>query len=293
MKSISRINSGSDLILSPKMSERNTFIPITVGSPTTPPKSNFFNENTLAFIGMIVSIIALAIALWAMNRNSDTMKRLTDINSTVVDLMVEHKEKAVYDEDRASNVGIRKGATMRDHTLNKFRRPLVNKIKKDAENAEKIIKQSMEAPYLNQQQFNTDQVRKELETQNRDLELQTQQALKKITNRKRFNFSEEINIAKPKNIKPLVPSAPFDLIENQLNKFETLLKVDSPPKTELGIFDKISNSDTNKLINDVEKLAAEFNSKPSPKTETVDEPQTEDDIDLDELERDLKLLEGK
>lgn len=71
-------------------------------SPTSPsgvskgmwnrfPGRGFLGETSLVFIGLIVSIIALSISLWSIHRNSVISSRLTDINSSVVDLIVSEK----------------------------------------------------------------------------------------------------------------------------------------------------------------------------------------------------------
>lgn len=46
-------------------------------------------ESPLIIIGIMVGIVALAVALWSMHKNSVLTGRLTEINSSLVDLIVE------------------------------------------------------------------------------------------------------------------------------------------------------------------------------------------------------------
>lgn len=89
----------------PRVSQRLSARPEVVNvSPTNkvlydkPPQSSFFSERTLTFLGIIASIIALSLALWSIHRGSDLSKRISDLNLSVVDLIVDSKKTPVTEQ---------------------------------------------------------------------------------------------------------------------------------------------------------------------------------------------------
>jgi hypothetical protein len=79
-------------------------------SPFPPPRENsFFSERTLTFLGIIASIISLSLALWSIHRGSDLSKRISDLNLSVVDLIVESKKNPVTEQSHT-----RTSKTIRD-----------------------------------------------------------------------------------------------------------------------------------------------------------------------------------
>jgi len=72
---------------------------ISVGSPVNEVtlggkvKGYLGGETALIFIGIMVSIVSLAVSLWSMHKNSLLTKRLTELNSSMVDIIVESKRE--------------------------------------------------------------------------------------------------------------------------------------------------------------------------------------------------------
>ena len=72
---------------------------ISVGSPVKEVgmggkvKGYFGKDTALIFIGIMVGIVSLAVSLWSMHKNSVLTKRLTEMNSSMVDIIVESKKE--------------------------------------------------------------------------------------------------------------------------------------------------------------------------------------------------------
>jgi hypothetical protein len=223
--------------------------------------SSFFSERTLTFLGIIASIIALSLALWAIHKNSDLTKRLTDINMSVVDLIVESKNTPVVENSRSYSVS----KTIKDKL--EAKRLKRQQIKKDSEKKpEPSSKALPEQPIIDiMPKFDTSSMNANFLTTKAQLERQNEHTFKE-TNRRIEEMKQKridkLALKEQMNQKPVVqhPQFPSELLRDPMNKAKF-------------------------MIDQMTAMGSQFNNVP-----LIPEISKED-IDLDDLERDLKLLE--
>lgn len=255
------------LSLKPKLSERRQFIhasnsprssPTTV-SPETPkpPKDGntyvFFGDRSLLFLGVIASILALSMALWSIHKNSDMSRRLSDLNSTVVDLIVKHKAAPVVE------VG---------------RRELDSKASKFARFKEERETKKKEKVFIDP-----------LNTTVEDLSIYKQEQDREnaiMLERIRRESEENIRRMELASKEALAEGRRHTVSTKQLSERVGRLQVKPPSSTN------IPYSDTGeKIIDGITQLGDKLIHSNTPKRVFVD------DIDVDDLEKDLRLLTGR
>ena len=233
----------------------------------TPVTSNnsFFNERTLTFLGIIASIVALALALWSIHRGSDISKRLSDLNLSVVDLIVSSKQTPVVETGHSKSSQsikdrLEQKRAKRVERSNKLETVLQEEMKRAAD-----LKAEHEKSIgvMNKEYMET---RMQIEADNRKVLEKTQQRIDDMK-RRRENSGISMSadaIARTKN------PDPTEIMGNTFGKFTDMAQ---------QITEKFK---------DMKPETAIANSKVKfPVLET----RLEDDVDLDDLERDLKLLD--
>ena len=223
--------------------------------------SSFFSERTLTFLGIIASIIALSLALWALHKNSDLTRRLSDINMSVVDLIVESKNTPVVEHSRTSSTSktikdkLEAKRLKRQQTRAEAEKPSPISVQHPAQSIVPAIPKfdinTMNADFL--------ATKAQIERQN---ELAFQETNRRIEEMKRKRIDKNA-LKEQMNQKPIVqsPQFPTGFIRDPMNKAKIMVD----QLTAAG-----SSFKNVPLIPEIAK----------------------EDIDLDDLERDLKLLES-
>jgi hypothetical protein len=232
---------------------------------------SFFSERTLTFLGIIASIIALSLALWSIHRGSDMSKRISDLNLSVVDLIVESKKTPVTEHSHT-----RTSKTIRDKLDEKRSRRSERSTKLDGvfqqemDRSSKIKSEhdryiaSVSKEYLDSQM--------KMDTENKILLDQTRQQIDEMKHRREL---EAATRSKLNVMDKIQQPNPMDIMGKQLGTVMDMSK---------KIGEKFSESKEH--VRRAQEQRDGAHAKKFPLMET----RVADDIDLEDLERDLKLI---
>lgn len=226
----------------------------------TPSSSNsFFNERTLTFLGIIASIIALALALWSIHRGSDISKRLSDLNLSVVDLIVSSKQSPIVETGHSKS-----SQSIKDR-LEQKREKRLDRNNKLESVLQKELKRSAELKAEHDKTIN------EMHREYMETKLQMEADNKKALDKARSRVDDMRR--RRENPQPIA---------------DTLPSIKNPDPMEImgNTFGKVMDS-TKKLTERFKEANLETEGVKFP----ILEKRLEDDVDLDDLERDLKFLD--
>lgn len=253
------------LSIKPRNSEKQTVEvkgPTQSSPPVAPSRLSYaqqlFTEKSLVFLGIIASILALSFSLWSMHKNSETTRRLNALNSSVVDLIVKQKSAPVVEIGR-KDVNPQ-GNTTR---LGKFKER--REAKKQAAVVPPILEETIRdiAEFTKEQEkervIMLDEIKRQTDENIRRMEQASKEAL------------QEGNKSHVKN-KQLMSRASKMKVNHRVGEDEGDLPVAEK------IFDTV-----NKFGETILPAFDKFE----------DKPKFSVDIDVDELEKDLRLLTGR
>lgn len=253
--------------LKPKLSERRPIIQASrspvpspiVGPPETPKTKDgiiygIFGDRSLLFLGVIASILALSMALWSIHKNSDITRRLNSLNSTVVDLVVKQKAAPVVEVGRRDV----------DPKTSKFAK---FKEEREAKKREKVaVNDPLKATV------------EEINIYNREQERERTAMLERI----RRESDENIRRMELASQEALAEGKRHTVSTKQLSERVNRLHVKTPSSTDVPYANAAE-----KIFGGISQLGEQFAKTGTPKQVFVD------DIDVDDLEKDLRLLTGR
>lgn len=249
-------------IVNVRQSPRTSIVNLKrTNSPVQAPQTStsFFNERTLTFLGIIASIIALALALWSIHRGSDISKRLSDLNLSVVDLIVSSRQSPVVE------TGHSKSSHSIKERLEQKREKRLERSNKLETVLQKELQRSAELKAEHDKTIN------EMHKEYLETKLQMEADNKKVLDKARSRVDDMRRRR-----------------ENPQPVSDTLSKIKNPNPMEImgNTFGKVMDS-TKKLSEKFKEANLETEGVKFPVLET----RLEDDVDLDDLERDLKFLD--
>lgn len=231
--------------------------------------NSFFNERTLTFLGIIASIIALSLALWSIHRGSDISKRLSDLNLTMVDMIVESKKSPVVETSH-----VRSSQTIRDR--------LDQKREKRAERNQKLdiivqqeLKRSADLKAKHDEYIETVnkeylETKSKMEAENTLMMQKTKQQIEEMKHRRERN-----SVAGMPDYMSTIPQPdPISIMSKPLANIMDATK---------RIGEKFGM--TEEKMKEMKDEPLRYDSK-FPILDT----RVQDDIDLEDLERDLQLI---
>jgi len=262
--------------LSQRLSSRPEIVnisPITATaiSPQPSRENSFFSERTLTFLGIIASIISLSLALWSIHRGSDLSKRISDLNLSVVDLIVESKKTPVTEQSHT-----RTSKTIRDKLDEKRSKRYEKSNKLDT-----VFRQEMERSskikaehdqYISSVNKNYRETQAKMDTDNKILLDQIRHQIDEMK-RKR---EQEASLRSKTDVMESIPQPnPLEIMGKPLGKIMDITQ-------QLG--EKFGES------KEMTKQHIQQRDTNPRKTFPIMETRVGDDIDLEDLERDLKLF---
>lgn len=210
----------------------------------------FFGERSLLFLGVIASILALSMALWSIHRNSDNTRRLNSLNSSIVDLLVKQKAAPVVE------IGRREISGEGGSKLDVFRE------KREAR------KQERPPPDILQETV------KDIQTQNKEKEREHASMLERI----RRESDENIRKMELASQEAIAEGSRHRLSTRQLSDRISKLQVRQPTSEDTPY-----DGGVEKIFEGITKMGDQLVSNTSKTTFS-------EDIDIEDLERDLRLL---
>jgi len=262
--------------MSQRLSSRPEVVNISPIVATTNPfqpsrENSFFSERTLTFLGIIASIISLSLALWSIHRGSDLSKRISDLNLSVVDLIVESKKTPVTEQSHT-----RTSKTIRDKLDEKRSKRFDKSNKLDA-----VFKQEMERSSkikAEHDQYISSVSKSYLESQAKmdaDNKVLLDQTRLQIDEMKRKREQEASLRSRTHVIDSIKQPNPLEIIGKPLGKIMDVTQ-------QLGEKFGQSKEMTKKHLDQRDSNHA--------KQFPIMDTRVEDDIDLEDLEKDLKLF---
>lgn len=253
--------------LKPKPSERRQFVhrvsqssspSLVVPSSETPVRRDgiiygIFGDRSLLFLGVISSILALSMALWSIHRNSDMSRRLNNLNSSLVDLIVKQRAAPVVE------VG-RRELDPKASKLGRFKEEREAR-KRESANSDPL-KDTVE----------------EINLYNREQERERTDMLERI----RRESDENIRRMELASKEALAESKRHTVSTKQLSERVSRLQIKTPDSTDVPY-----SSAAEGIISGISQIGEGFVRANHPKQMFVD------DIDVDDLENDLRLLTGQ
>lgn len=239
--------------LRPKNSDRRSVVQTSI--PESPKSKDgiirmFFGERSLLFLGVFASILSLSMALWSIHRNSDNTRRLNSLNSSIVDLLVKQKAAPVVE------VGRREISREGGSRLDMFRE------KRDAR------KQERPPPDILQETV------KDIEAQNKEKEREHASMLERI----RKESDENIRKMELASQEAIAEGSRHRLSTRQLSDRISKLQI-RPPTSE----DTPYEGGVEKIFESITKMGDQL-------IPNVSNTTFSEDIDVEDLERDLRLL---
>jgi hypothetical protein len=234
-------------------------------------ESSFFSERTLTFLGIIASIIALSLALWSIHRGSDLSKRISDLNLSVVDLIVESKKTPVTEQSHTKT-----SKTIRSKLDDKRARRMERSAKledvfqKEMDRSAQIKSEHDKYIASVSKEYLTSQMK--LDAENKVLLEQTRQQIDEMKHRREM---EAATRSKLNVMDKIEQPNPLEIMGKPLGKMMDMTK-------QIG--DKFAES--KEYAQRVQEQRGDMLTKPFPILET----RVTDDVDLEDLEKDLKLL---
>jgi hypothetical protein len=247
------------LSIKTRLSERTLVQQPVVSPPHRPPSSegglirSFFGDRALLFLGIITSILALTMSIWSIHKNSDLGRRLNNLNSSVVDLIVKQKAAPVVEVGRKD---------VHPETATKFEK---FKAKRHAKRQAKILPNDLEI------------TAEEIRLHNQEQEKERQMVLDQI----RKESAENIQRMEMASREAIIEGSKHSMATKQVMNKVKNLQLTNPTDTDLPIVPGM-----NKVFDSVTKVGDALLSKAS-KQKFVD------DIDVGDLEKDLRLLTGQ
>lgn len=221
--------------------------------------SSFFSERTLTFLGIIASIIALSLSLWALHKNSDMSRRVSDLNMSVVDLIVESKSTPVTEQSRGTSVG----KTIKDKLeAKRLKRQQSRQLPPEKTESITVPTQSIvpPLPMIDVSSMNAQFLATKAEMERQNMKV-FEDSNRRIEDMKKRRIDKN-DLKEQMNQKPVIqsPQFPSGFLREPMNKAKMMID-------QMNAVTSSSNDAP--LIPEISK----------------------EDIDLDDLERDLKLLE--
>lgn len=221
--------------------------------------SSFFSERTLTFLGIIASIIALSLSLWALHKNSDMSRRVSDLNMSVVDLIVESKSTPVTEQSRGTSVG----KTIKDKLEAKRLKRQQSRQLPSEKTSTTIPSQFTvpPLPMIDVSSMNAQFLATKAEMERQNMKV-FEDSNRRIEDMKKRRIDKNV-LKEQMNQKPVIqsPQFPSGFLREPMNKAKMMID-------QMNAVTSSSNDVP--LIPEISK----------------------EDIDLDDLERDLKLLES-
>jgi len=234
--------------------------------------SAFFSERTLTFLGIIASIIALSLALWSIHRGTDLSKRVSDLNLAVVDLVVDSKKTPVVEQSHN-----RTSKTIRDKLDEKRAKRVQRSSKLDnvfeAEMDRTAQLKADHDHYIATVSKEYRETQMKMDVENKIMMEKTRQQIEEMKRRREM----EAEARKHTNA--------IDKIE-QPNPMEIMGK---PLGKVMDMAHKIGEKFTESQGYAQEAIRKRSGLTQAP-TIPILETRVEDDVDLEDLEKDLKLL---
>ena len=264
---------------------------ISVGSPVKEitlggrVKGYLGGETALIFIGIMVGIISLAVSLWSMHKNSVLTKRLTEINSSMVDIIVEAKKENA-ESPKAVTSRNAPSLTSSSYTTVPKQSPVSQAQAIRERLREKRLVNTDSRLILEEQARKAEELRAEQSRVLQRLELEAAENRKAIERSQALTLAEANKslkeLAERKNVKPtpIMETDPRKLFPEPHNPVSAILNKVIP--------DNLTSKLPAKTLSEFVPNSLEQTNQPMAFGQVDDRVE----IDVDDLERDLMFLRG-